>query len=73
LGVNINILNPRNQWRMRLHPEQRLLININNHVTRLRDLTFRVSLLDHMHTMRICAALDNQAVGKRYFLFYLTQ
>jgi hypothetical protein len=62
----MNILDPRNQIQMRLHPEQRLLININNRVARLRDVTFRVAVLDHMHTMRICS-------GKIFIILFISQ
>ena len=62
----MNILDPRNQIQMRLHPEQRLLININNRVARLRDVTFRVAVLDHMHTMRICS-------GKNFSILFISQ
>ena len=48
-------------------PRTRLFLLINHYVNRARDITIRVSMLDHLHTLRMCEDEDIVEHDQNYY------
>jgi len=51
-----------------LHPRTRLFTLINQYVNRARDITIRISMLDHLHTLRMCEEEDTVEHDANYYV-----